>query len=159
MWLDLIPTAVVSVAAVLDLKWRRIPNWLTLGALGAGLLAQVARAGAAGVPVALGGAALGLLVLLPFYVLRAMGAGDVKLLAGVGSLVGPQALVSVMLYAALAGGLLSAVALVRQRKMRALIDTLMLQPLALRRSGITAPYGVAIASGVYLSMLLPSVIG
>ena len=74
---DLIPTVVASAAAVLDLKYRRIPDWLTLGALCIGLGVQFSRSGASGIPVALAGAALGLVVLLPFYVMRAIGAGDV----------------------------------------------------------------------------------
>ena len=159
MPIDLIPTAVASAAAALDLKFRKIPNWLTLGAVVLGVALQVARFGANGLLVALAGAGLGLLILLPFYVLRAMGAGDVKLLAAIGALVGPQALISVVIYAALVGGVISLVVLARQRRLQLFFGTLLTQPLGLRRSGATAPYGVAIASGVYLSMLLPSVIG
>src|SRR5215470_13870464 len=110
---DLIPTAVASVAAVLDFRFRRIPNWLTLGALALGFALQVARSGAAGIPMALAGAALGLVVLLPFYVMHAMGAGDVKLLAALGALLGPQALLTVIVYAALVGGAISLVVMVR----------------------------------------------
>ena len=120
---------------------------------------QTLRAGVAGVPVALGGAALGLCVLLPFYVIRAMGAGDVKLLAGTGALVGPQALVSVVIYAALVGGAISVVMLARRGRLQFSIAEIMTRPTNLTRSGAKAPYGVAIACGVYLSMLLPSVIG
>lgn len=156
---ELIPAAVASVAAVLDLRWRRIPNWLTLSAFGAGVAVSVWRYGAPGVILALAGAALGLLMLLPFYAVRAIGAGDVKLLAALGALVGPQALVSVALYAAVAGGAISVLMLLRRHRLGFTLSELVVRPLRLSRSGAKAPYGVAIASGVYLSMLLPSVIG
>lgn len=159
MVLDLAPAAVASLAAVLDLRSRRIPNWLVLLACGAGVAVNVWRLGLAGLLVALSGAALGLLLLLPFYVLRAIGAGDVKLLAGLGALVGPHALVSVAIYAAVAGGVISAVMLARRRRLGLTLREIGARPLHLSRSGATAPYGVAIASGVYLSMMLPSVLG
>jgi prepilin peptidase CpaA len=156
---DLIPAALASLAAVIDVRSRRIPNWLTLVALVSGVVVHVLRMGIAGVPVALAGAALGLCVLLPFYVIHAIGAGDVKLLAGLGALVGPQALVSVVIYAALVGGAISFVLLARRGRLQASRAEIMTRPTKLTRSGATAPYGVAIASGVYLSLLLPSVIG
>ncbi len=159
MLIDLIPPAVASVAAACDVRWRRIPNWLTLSALVGGLLLQISRSGVAGVPVALGGAAIGLCVLLPFYLIHAMGAGDVKLLAGLGSLVGPQAMVSLVIYAALVGGAISVVMLARRGRLHFAMAEIMSRPTDLTRSGAKAPYGVAIACGVYLSMLLPSVIG
>jgi prepilin peptidase CpaA len=159
MLFDLIPVAVASVGAACDVRWRRIPNWLTLSALVGGLLLQTWRGGLAGVPIALGGAALGLCALLPFYAIRAVGAGDVKLLAGLGALVGPQALVSLAIYAAVVGGAISVVMLARRGRLQFCLTDIMTRPTHLTRSGAKAPYGVAIACGVYLSMLLPSVIG
>jgi prepilin peptidase CpaA len=159
MLVELIPPTVASMAALCDLRWRRIPNWLTLSAFVVGVLIQVVRAGVAGLPVALGGAAIGLCLLLPFYVIRAVGAGDVKLLAAIGALVGPQALVSVAIFAAVLGGAISVVMLARQGRLQFSIAEIMTRPLNLTRGWAKAPYGVAIAGGVYLSMLLPSVIG
>jgi prepilin peptidase CpaA len=156
--LELIPVAIVSLAALLDVRSRRIPNWLTLTAFIGGVAAQVLRAGPNGVVDALGGAALGLCLLLPFYAIRAIGAGDVKLLAAMGAWLGPQTLVSVAIYGALVGGAISIVLLVRRRTLARTFGDMLINPLRLRRSGATAPYGVAIASGVYLSMLLPSVV-
>src|SRR4051812_23420093 len=102
-----------SLAAIVDLRSRRIPNWLTASLLVAGIGLNLWRGGLPGGGLAVAGAALGLLMLLPLYVIRAMGAGDVKLLAGLGALLGPHALVSVALYAALVGGLMSALMLAR----------------------------------------------
>lgn len=147
-----------SLAALIDLWSRRIPNWVTFGTLLGGVAINAWLHGFGGAMLALAGAALGLALLSPFYYIRAIGAGDVKLLAAVGSLIGPQALVSVAVYGALVGGAISVVILLRRRLLaRTLGD--MLRGALPRRSGVMAPYGVAIASGVYLSLLLPSVLG
>ena len=161
--MELVPAfaalAAAGVGAVLDLRSRRIPNWLTGSALLAGLLANALLRGFDGAVVALAGAALGLALLLPFYALRAMGAGDVKLLAGVGALVGPQALVSVAVYGGVAGGLLSIlVLLLRGRLLFGLQQAVVLRRLP-TLSGLKAPYGVAIAAGMALTLLLPGVLG
>jgi prepilin peptidase CpaA len=156
---EVLPAAVASVAAVIDVRWRRIPNWLTFSALVGGLVLNLMRFGPPGGLVALGGAALGLGVLVPFYAIRAIGAGDVKLLAALGALLGPLALVSVVIYGAVVGGIIAAVMLARRHELRRSLTDIMTNPTQLRRGGAKAPYGVAIASGVYLAMLLPSVIG
>src|SRR5215467_6062427 len=93
-----------SVAALIDVWSRRIPNWVTFGTLLGGVLINAWLHGFSGALFALGGAALGLALLLPFYVMRAIGAGDVKLLAALGALIGPTALISVAVYGALVGG-------------------------------------------------------
>src|SRR5438477_1353646 len=70
-----------TIALVTDLRSRRIPNWLTLSAFSAGVVLNIVASGTQGGVSALEGAALGFGLLIPFYVLRVMGAGDVKLLA------------------------------------------------------------------------------
>ena len=160
MLVEMLPVVVASVAAATDIFSRRIPNWLCFAAFGGGLLVHVVRDGVAGVPVALSGALLGLLVLLPFYLVRAIGAGDVKLVAALGALLGPADLVSVVVYCAIVGGVMSAVMLARRGIFQhSLFNMVRSNPLSLPRSGLRAPYGVAVAGGVYLSMLLPKVIG
>lgn len=147
-----------SVAALIDVWSRRIPNWVTFGTLLGGVLINVWLYGFGGAVTALAGAGLGLALLLPFYVMRAIGAGDVKLLAAIGALIGPNLLISVAVYGAVVGGAMSVFILARRRLLlRTLGDMLSgdVQP----RSGATAPYGVAIASGMYLSLFLPAVLG
>jgi prepilin peptidase CpaA len=151
--------AIATAAALMDLHTRRIPNWLTASTVCLGVAVNVWLAGIAGGVSALGGAALGLAILLPFYVLRAMGAGDVKLLAALGALVGPMALVSVAAYGALVGGVIAAVMLARRGRLAFALNEMIVQQQLPSKSGQTAPYGVAIASGVYLAMLLPRVLG
>jgi prepilin peptidase CpaA len=150
---------IAAVAACTDLRWRRVPNWLTLSAALLGLAVNVALDGLLGGMTAVLGLGLGLALLLPFYMLRAVGAGDVKLLAAFGALLGPQALVSVALYGAVVGGLMSAAILLGRGRLMLALNELVVQRTLPSRSGATAPYGVAIASGVFLSMLLPAVVG
>ena len=76
------------MACATDLRTSRIPNLLTFSAAAAGL-AWHAFGGWAPLASALGGLALGLLLFLPIYLLRGMGAGDVKLLAALGAWLGP----------------------------------------------------------------------
>src|SRR5581483_11952585 len=151
--------AAATVAAFIDVYSRRIPNWITFGAFGLGIAVNVWLSGPSGALLALGGALLGSLILLPFYVIRAMGAGDVKLLAAVGALLGPHLLVSVAVYGAIAGGLMSVIILLGRRRLFVALNEMLVQRRPPTLSGATAPYGVAIASGVYLSLLLPGVLG
>jgi len=150
---------VAGVAAIVDMRSRRIPNWLTAAALAVGVGLNAWQGGFSGALVAFGGAGLGLALLLPFYMLRAIGGGDVKLLAGIGAIVGAQALVSVALYGALVGGVISLGVLLSRGRW----PGLMREAVALRQpprlSGLKAPYGVAIAVGLLLSLILPSVVG
>jgi prepilin peptidase CpaA len=154
-----VATAAASVAAIVDVRSRRIPNWLTAGLVLSGMLLSVWRYGVAGIWIALAGAALGLAILLPFYAIRAIGAGDVKLLAGLGAVLGPQLLVSVAIYAALAGGLISVIMLAGSGRLLSVLREVFVEHRPPTRGGLTAPYGVAIASGMYLTLVLPSVVG
>jgi prepilin peptidase CpaA len=147
-----------SLAALIDVWSRRIPNWVTFGTLLGGVLINAWLHGFGGAVTALAGALLGVALLLPFYAMRAMGAGDVKLLAAIGALIGPTALLSVAVYGAIVGGAMSALILLRRGLLTITIGDLVRGTLP-RRSGVKAPYGVAIASGVYLSLMLPAVFG
>lgn len=111
----------VLTALVFDLRERRIPNTLVLLALGAGLVVNLigpqiwlrgsgmlsASPGALDAKGVLLGSLIGLAVFLPFYLLRAMGAGDVKLMAGIGSFVGPATAINVALFILVTGGVLA----------------------------------------------------
>ena len=93
-----------AVAAVFDVRAGRIPNVLTAGTAVAGLGLAATGAGSTGIAAALGGGVLGLGLLLPGHVLGGTGAGDVKLMAALGILLGPAAIVVAFLASALAGG-------------------------------------------------------
>ena len=76
------------LAAVWDLRTRRIPNWLVLGGLIAGFGLNGFLFGLEGLGIAGLGMLVGFGIYLVLHLLHAMGAGDVKLMAAVGSLVG-----------------------------------------------------------------------
>ncbi|WP_372832149.1 prepilin peptidase [Pontibacterium sp.] len=79
---------VLVVAALIDLRRNRIPNWLTFSTLGIGLSLQLIFLGSDGFINGLSGAGVGLALLLPFFLMGGMGAGDVKLMAAVGCFIG-----------------------------------------------------------------------
>ena len=111
------PIALITLlvwAVVTDLRQRRIPNALVLAGLALALASHLGAVANGSSPLAgptwwapLAGLAAGFALLLPLYLLRAMGAGDVKLLAMVGGFVGPSMVFSAFVYTLLAGGLLS----------------------------------------------------
>ena len=101
---------------------------------------------------AIAGAALGLALLLPFYLVRGVGAGDVKLLAAIGALIGPQLLLWVALFGAVIGGVMSLVILGSRGRLGPILTHLLMRTRP-ASSGLKAPYGLAIAGGVYLTLM------
>jgi prepilin peptidase CpaA len=104
-----------ALGAAIDLRSRRVPNWLTLGIAVAGLTLAATRLSGLGFGTALAGLALGLVVMLPGHVIGATGAGDVKLLAALGTMLGPKAVVLAFVYAAIAGGVLAVLVAMQRR--------------------------------------------
>jgi prepilin peptidase CpaA len=100
---------VLFMTVVMDLYRQRIPNVLVACALVVGLVGHVALDGARGALSSLTGAATGLALFLPLYVKNGMGAGDVKLMAAVGSFVGPLGAFWVALFTLMSGGLIALV--------------------------------------------------
>lgn len=76
------------VAAYIDGKQLRVPNWLTFPMVLSGLAFHLFAAGWPGLEMSLSGMFVGLLCLLPLYAVGGMGAGDVKLMAGIGAWLG-----------------------------------------------------------------------
>ena len=99
--------AIGAVATVTDWRSRRIPNAVTFGATAVALAFALATGGIDGVGKSLAGFALGLLIFLPLFLVRALGAGDVKLLAAIGAWLGPSLVGWVAVYGAIAGGALA----------------------------------------------------
>jgi prepilin peptidase CpaA len=113
--------ALLAVAAVIDWRVYKIPNWLTLGGTAFALVYSVfvPFSRDAGILWALGGMLLGFLVMLPMYALRVMGAGDVKLMAMVGAFLGLNDTFYALIFALVAGGVAAIlVALLRKSMWR-----------------------------------------
>ena len=94
-------------AGLYDLRTRKIPNWLNLSGLVLGLGLNALLLHGHGVVVALLGLGLSLLIYIPLYLVRGMGAGDVKLMAAVGSIAGPHNWLVIFVVTALLGGLVA----------------------------------------------------
>jgi prepilin peptidase CpaA len=105
---------VVVAAGIYDLRVRRIPNWLNLSGLILGIGLN-ALPGQIGITRALGGLACALAVYIPLYLVRGMGAGDVKLMAAVGSLAGPANWIGIFIVTAILGGI-AALALITVKR-------------------------------------------
>ena len=153
------------IAAGWDIATRRIPNPLTLSAIGCGLLGHVILTHGQGLAWSAAGLTVGLGLMLPPALFGSLGGGDLKLMAALGALLGPGAAFEIALVAALAGGVLAlAVALRRRAALKALRQVAMF---AGRRSSVTAdgskpaapvsvgtiPYGVAIGAATWICLL------
>lgn len=103
--------AVALWAAREDLRSRRVPNRLTLPAMLAGLCLHGAAGGPAGLWFSLAGLLTGFGLLILFHVFGGMGAGDVKLLAAAGALLGAEGAQSVFIIALAVSGAVSLVRL------------------------------------------------
>ena len=159
----------VSAAAVFDLRSHRIPNWLVFSGLLIGLTFHTFVSYGWGLGYALKGAAMGFGLFLPLYMLRGMGAGDVKLMAMVGAFLGPASALGAVLTTLLAGGALAIGAALWKGVLPLMLTNcrFMLSHAAVKAmSGAGAgieglpnsagklPYGVAIAAGTFIHVML-----
>jgi prepilin peptidase CpaA len=126
------------LACAWDLRTGRIPNALTLGSAALAAVVHVSQGGVQGATFVLVGCAVGLALFLPWFLMGAMGGGDVKLMAAFGAWLGPVQVIWACLYAMAAGGVLAAAVLIARRQ-RA--------PRAIR-------YALPMAVGVALSLWL-----
>lgn len=172
----LILSNVLLVAVINDLREHKIPNWLTFPAMVGAVVFHTALNGWAGCLYSLQGIGLGMALLLVPYLLRGMGAGDVKLLGAVGGFLGPQGVFRSFLFIGIVGGIYVIAVLAFQgtlketlsrywRILKGFISTLTLTyiPSPGMKNQARLPYGVAIALGTLLSVglrnhiFLPSV--
>jgi prepilin peptidase CpaA len=158
----------VAVAMAYDLHARRVPNWLTATGVVVALPVQIALHGvSSGSLLWFGGLLTGGLMFLPPYLMRVMGAGDVKLMAAVGAFCGAVGAFETALAAAAVGGVFSLGAMLRKRRVRegvtnamSMLITMAATPGELRTAEPTRriaassigalPYGVAIAIGAVI---------
>jgi prepilin peptidase CpaA len=123
-----------SVAVFEDIRRQHIPNWVTVGACGAALVYHGISRGFAGLALALLGALAGFGIFLVFYCLGALGAGDIKLMAAFGALLGAHGVLLAAFLAAIIGALLAAGAMAWSRRP-------------------AIPYAPAIVLGAWLALL------
>jgi prepilin peptidase CpaA len=159
--LSALAMAVGICAAITDVKTRRIPNRLTYSAIVGGFGLQGIFYGWKGLLLSVEGGLLFGGVFLLFYLVRAMGAGDVKLAAALGSIVGVSGALPVMLATAWAGAALAICFMVLSRQVvGTLLNTLWVTGFHVRHglqvhpvvnldnpAAVRMPYGLAFAVG------------
>ena len=159
--LFLVPLAVLIIYH--DVRYRRIPNPFVLATLVSGLTMNFALGGLQGGLSSIGGCVLAFTLMFMLHVFGAMGAGDVKLFAAVGSVIGAQLVFPTFLVVVLTGGVLAMVTILRsgvfsttmQRVLQILVGLLpgwqmpKFSVPADRR--LTIPYGVAITIGAIIA--------
>lgn len=157
--LTLVLTGIVAlIAGITDWRWRRIPNWLTVPAAAIGLAVNAAVWHWAGLKAAAEGLGLGLLLLFPFVLVRALGAGDWKLAGALGAFLGPGELLTVLALAVLVAGVMAVALVIYKRRVGQTIRNLgrLLFALATGHPGhpavsldnpeaLKVPFGVAVA--------------
>ncbi len=119
---NVVTAAVVAIcslaAAAIDFRTRRVPNALTGAAAAIGIVLAVTGAGRIGLVAAVLGGLLGLTLMLPGYLFGATGGGDVKLLAAIGTLMGPERILIAFFCMAIGGGLIALATAAARRRFR-----------------------------------------
>lgn len=172
-------TLLLVIAVVHDMRTRRIPNLLVLMGIGLAVILHAIALGMGSASLAghawwspLAGLLTGLATLMPLYLLRATGAGDVKLMGMVGAFIGTQAVLAATFYTFLAGGLLSLAFMLRPGVARQALDNVRflvsdwvlrtntgqgLRLAPLKTTAARLPYAVAIALGTGVALRWPLV--
>jgi prepilin peptidase CpaA len=159
----ILPALLAIAAGWTDWRSRRIPNYLTVPGLLLGIAANSWLRGWAGAKDSLLGAALGLALLLPFVLIRSLGAGDWKFVGALGAFLGPQNLLTVLLLGILVNGLMAAIMVIRKKRLRETarnMGRMLAAFLTMHMPGpeltldnpdlVKVPFGVAVAIAVIL---------
>lgn len=153
----------VTVAALFDIRSHRIPNWLTYPAWGLGL-ALGALGGLDGFLNSAAGFAVTFFPLFLMFIGGSIGGGDVKLMGGVGALLGFPAGLNALISAILVGGFFAAIILLWQGRLFPILKFAAANAWSKVSRVPTAvesppeqkdafPFGVAIALGTYLTAI------
>jgi prepilin peptidase CpaA len=160
----LIPLAIII--AYYDVRYRRIPNAFVLATLAAGIAINAIFAGFPGVAASVGGCALGFVLMFMLHIFGAMGAGDVKLFAAIGAVMGAPLVVPTFIVVIITGGLLAVVSMIRAGRVRTTMHRVlqilvgMLPGWQMPKFAVpadrkhTIPYGVAITIGSVISIAI-----
>lgn len=160
--LDFMLILLVTAASLFDLRSGKIPNALTYPACIFGIGLAAAEGGWHGLGGSLAGLAVGFLPFFALYLFGGLGGGDVKLMAGVGALMGYPFILNALVTSVLVGGLIALLLVIWEGKLwqavrflgttvgRVFVPGLHREPLAARQN---VPFGVAICLGSFLTLI------
>jgi prepilin peptidase CpaA len=170
----LYPLAVLLlISSIFDIRFQRIPNWITFGAMAAGLCVNTFLAGTDGLAQSAGGIVLGTGIFLIPYTMGGMGAGDAKLMGAVGAFLGVKGVFVAALFTMVTGGVYAIVMMLwhwqyGKEILLSVKDNIASLALTRRLTPSSTPthaqaagrprlcYGVAIAGGTFLYMIMES---
>ena len=157
----------IVIAAWMDVRMRKIPNWLTFSLILTGFILNGYFDGFTGLKLSIFGLSLGILFLYIPFAVGGMGAGDVKLLGALGSLLGPVLVFKIFLASAVFGGIFSLIATLKARSIRNVFQGIFNQVFCLLTTkgvGVKEPLGIqplvgipyacAIAAGTLFVLLI-----
>jgi Flp pilus assembly protein protease CpaA len=150
----------VVIAAGFDLRGFRLPNWLTLSLMASGVVWNCLTRGGQGLAIGVTGILVSGLPLLLLYSRGAMGAGDVKLMAGIGAWMGAWFGLHVIIVAGLVGGAVGLLQRLQTRhRMASDLKSLPIEELARRsdRRQYLLPFGLMILCGVLMNVVFPGI--
>jgi prepilin peptidase CpaA len=167
-FLIILLSGILIIAAVIDIRVRKIPNLLTFPAMVAGLFYHSVANSWHGLIFSAEGLGLGIGLFLIPYMMGGMGAGDAKLMGAIGAIVGPKGVLTAALFTAVAGGIYALVVLLfNMQYFKGFIErnAIMMKTFAYTRNLIPIPadksekkprlcYGVAIAIGTFSYVLM-----
>jgi prepilin peptidase CpaA len=164
-------SAIVALTAgVTDARWRRIPNWLTYPAVPIAILLHTLADSSHGAWLSLKGTALGLGIMLPLVLIRALGGGDWKLVGALGAFFGPKHLLYVLVYTLMINGVMALVLVIWKRRLGKTLRNVAVMSASFFRfhlpgtdmtidnpEAVKVPFGVAAAIAVLI--YVPSQLG
>lgn len=160
-------TGILIIAVVTDILFHKIPNWLTFPTMIIGIGYHTYMNGYQGLLFSISGLFLGIALFIPFYLAAGMGAGDVKLLGSVGSILGVKGVFIAFLGTGIIGGVYALILLTIHGYLRETMKRYwaIFTTFVITRKFMYIPpegpekrpaliYGVAIAIGTLLSVLM-----
>jgi len=165
IYLSTFLAVILLIAVIYDIWVAKIPNVITFSGIITGIIYHGAAQGLSGVGFSIAGLLVGGGVFFPFYLLKGMGAGDIKLMGAVGALVDLRGIIPAIVFTALAGGVYAfALIFFNPRALKGLIfGTASMVKTLLLTGQLNLPtlfekgekpqvrYGIAIAAGTLFS--------